>query len=387
MEDRTPILFQNHDQTVILLDLPRSLEYAQSSHLQIRSVKARSQPYPSVEPKTPSSTDTSNQRTEITQLEQDIVAALDEIRASFAPTTQQWCCPRFERIAVDTVRRDVDSGPGKTEGLQVSGRCCTIKPPIILSHLSDHNAYRSMFDMMDSVVCNPVSFTSVLVGVTEYRIPPRSAFIWSTIHDGWQAFHAACPLLLSQDSSPICQGQFDIVLMDPPWQNRSARRKRSYATDENHQDSTFLSTVPILKHHLSARGLVAIWVTNKDTLKEDVLKALRPFGLRLQQDWTWVKVTSTGQPVTDLGGTWRKPYERLLIFGHADVPPSRKIIVAVPDIHSRKPSLKHLFDQLLPPEPRVLELFARSCTTGWWSWGDQVLSFQNAKDWRCGESV
>jgi N6-adenosine-specific RNA methylase IME4 len=318
----------------------------------------------------------------MTQLEKDILAALHELRAQYSPSRQEWCYARWEGIPLDIDTEDINSGPGKTDALEVSGRCCSIKPPIILSHLTDHNTYRSVFDVMDTVVCNPISSTSVSVGATEYRIPPKSAFIWSTIHEGWQAFHAACPLLLYQASSSTCRGHFDMILMDPPWQNRSARRKRSYTIDQNLQNDSFLSTLPILKHHLSPQGLVAIWVTNKEALERQALGALRPLKLHLQQEWTWVKVTSAGEPVTELTGMWRKPYERLLLFGPADVPLSRKIIIAVPDVHSRKPSLKHLFDQLLPPEPFVLELFARNCTTGWWSWGDQVLCFQNAKGWK-----
>ena len=101
-----------------------------------------------------------------------------------------------------------------------------------------------------------------------------------------------------------------------------------------------------------------------------------------------------------MDGIWRKPYE-ILVIGRkpanmADAPVdgiTRRVIAAVPDVHSRKPNLRELFERLFfaspSPSPSggstgmpysALEVFARNLTAGWWACGDEVLRF-NANDW------
>ena len=127
-------------------------------------------------------------------------------------------------------------------------------------------------------------------------------------------------------------------------------------------------------------------------------------GLELVAEWTWLKVTDRGEPVFDLDGFYRKPWERLLIArrrgesrsrngsdgaaiesGTIQHPIKPRIIVAVPDVHSRKPNLRPLFGDLLQPGFSALEVFARNLTAGWWSWGDEVLRFQESRHWTSEE--
>jgi N6-adenosine-specific RNA methylase IME4 len=62
-----------------------------------------------------------------------------------------------------------------------------------------------------------------------------------------------------------------------------------------------------------------------------------------------------------------------------------KVIVSVPDVHSRKPNLRGLFEGLLPERYEALEVFARNLTAGWWAWGDEVLLFQRRECWVDGD--
>ena len=214
------------------------------------------------------------------------------------------------------------------------------------------------------------SQTRLEVGQSKYFIPPQTAFVMSSVKHGMYAFNALGK-------------SFDLVVLDPPWSNRSVRRSTAYRTHENQAEDPFIQTLPILKSHLNADGLVAVWVTNKDAVQTSVVEALLSLDLHLKAEWTWLKITAEGQPVTSIHGVWRQPYETLLVFASAasckNIP--RKILLAVPDVHSRKPSLKRLFEQLLPLRYEALELFARSLTAGWWSWGDQVLKFQDVDQW------
>ena len=60
-------------------------------------------------------------------------------------------------------------------------------------------------------------------------------------------------------------------------------------------------------------------------------------------------------------------------------------IVAVPDVHSRKPNLRGVFEDAgLVPQGggyEAMEVFARNLTAGWWGWGDEVLLFQRRECW------
>ena len=144
-----------------------------------------------------------------------------------------------------------------------------------------------------------------------------------------------------------------------------------------------------LRQHIAPSGIVACWMTNNSTARTAVMEAFKAWDIGLVEEWCWLKVTRDGQPVTGIRGVWRKPYEVLLIgrkqTNHKDDYPSpqedlkRKVIVAVPDIHSRKPCIKQQIEEAFRFEEgkyRALEVFARNLTAGWWAWGDECLRFQ-----------
>jgi N6-adenosine-specific RNA methylase IME4 len=94
----------------------------------------------------------------------------------------------------------------------------------------------------------------------------------------------------------------------------------------------------------------------------------------------------------DIDDAMRKPYEILLlgraapnawtIMTHA---PNvrRRVIAAVPDIHSRKPCLKDMLESYMPDPTAysALEIFSRYLVTGWMSWGNEVLKYNSDIYW------
>ena len=134
------------------------------------------------------------------------------------------------------------------------------------------------------------------------------------------------------------------------------------------------------------------------------MQAFDAWDVHLVEEWYWLKVTTGGLPVTDVRGVWRKPYEALLIgrkaaqqiddedVGGQPIPAvaemKRRVIVAVPDVHSRKPCVKTLVEGAFGFEEgkyRALEVFARNLTAGWWAWGDECLRFQWEGWWSSGD--
>jgi N6-adenosine-specific RNA methylase IME4 len=140
-------------------------------------------------------------------------------------------------------------------------------------------------------------------------------------------------------------------------------------------------------------AIVGIWITNSAQSREAVRSAFAATHLELFEEWIWVKCTTAGEPVMPVDGLWRKPYE-VIQWGRRrsaedEGQVRRRVIFAVPDIHSRKPSLKELTETIFFPPERseripaysALEVFARHLTTEWWACGDEVLKFNDAEWW------
>lgn len=236
----------------------------------------------------------------------------------------------------------------------------------------------------------------------QFDIPPRSAALNRKLVQSpasMTALAAFCPQSL---------GRFPMILLDPPWPNRSARRKASYQTYKRDGSAASLQalmdllTALNIGDHLLPDGVMAIWITNRSVVRKSVLDFFAQLGVELVEEWIWAKVTETGEPVSEVQGLWRQPWEVLLIGRHthrsgedeylnAHTEPEkqvkRRVICAVPDLHSRKPCLKELFECLLfKPGTQclddrtsvspVLEVFARHMVSDWFSWGDEALKYQ-----------
>lgn len=377
----SPVLFCSDDSKAILLDLPSSVEDAQDARLQLLSTAALEAPYSSTEPK-------GNKRAQILQslpravvdynheLHLGVSGALARVKAHIDGTATAWCRPRWVSDPSNSLT-DRHSEPGALEWDETYG--FAEQAPVVLSTLRQGNHFESLDALRSIAVLNPGESTSVVTSAPQtaaYSIPPKSCFILATISAGFAAFETAI--------SVVDVVSFDLIVLDPPWANRSVRRGKTYSTTERQASDPFIDALRVLRY-LGANGTVAIWITNKPAIREQVISSLHDYELDLAEEWIWTKITMHGQTLTPIDGLWRSPYETLLLFQHTKVKSvKRRFMFAVPDIHSRKPSLKRLSEKLLPlnSDYHALELFARSLTAGWWSWGDDVLKFQHGKNWK-----
>lgn len=341
------LLFSNPDKSVVLVDIPRSIELAQVTRGQIPSSRLVSCP-PLDKPWQ------NSPKSQEPNVSQPASALIDELmicetvrRAHMEMTDKykgDWCLPRTCRPLVD-----LPSAEDSTEAPVVpKKRKLPAKEP-------ETNRDKCPEPCI---------------------IPSGSNYLLGSIESQRDVFLGTAP-------------QFDIVVLDPPWPSRSVRRKTDrYKTVYDMQEMhDLLSTIP-LAGRLKADSIVAVWVTNKPA----VIDLLKSFGGLFDQwdvepigEWIWVKVTSKGEPVVDIESTWRKPWERLLFArrkgGSLKLQPERKVIFGVPDLHSRKPNIHALLDDVLPQDYQGLEVFSRNLTAGWWSWGDQTLLFQEKHHW------
>ncbi|RDW69838.1 hypothetical protein BP6252_08858 [Coleophoma cylindrospora] len=359
------ILYQNAEKTVTLIDIPASIELAQGNPVPKRLVSSqpRLQPYPSVEPRTAKAR---SNRSEISLrdllLHKHLQLALDEIKASHQGS---WCSPRVTNERRDSEhvkkrrRRDVGDVNCSTDTKSEEGELfLELGEAPFLSRNGESTPASASAGSDKTIV----------------TLPPKSTILCGEVEATIELFEHS-------------SSKFDLIVLDPPWPNRSARRKQSYDISYGPTEIRFLlSSLPIYDH-LAEEALVAVWVTNKSAFHEMLLEEgglFQAWGIKWIEEWIWLKVTTTGEPICEIDSAWRKPYEILLIGRKTNKPVSdvtRKVVVGVPDLHSRKPNLKALCAELLPSQYEALEIFARNLTSGWWSWGNEVLKFQTEEHW------
>lgn len=362
----TPVLHINENQTIFVIDIPASIEAAQGGG-RIYSAASPHTPYRTPEPKGHKrdiwiASSPPEDREYHGSIQDEIKLALGVIRASTTPL--KWCLPRVQGTEYNVPSNIVVTAQQNVQ----------VQIPTVLSWI--RNEFDAPHEVQHELVSNPGPAALLVLGnTTNIFIPARCVFIWSDIHFGLN-------IIQNFERTIESDLRFDIILLDPPWSNRSVRNARSYSTINEQASDPFVDALKLVQKYHATAGRVALWITNKPAIRQRVLASMTALSFLLVEEWIWVKITSEGEPVTPLDGVWRKPYEILLLFQHAIVTSSvtRRLLFAVPDVHSRKPNLRVLFGRLFDPS-RVLELFARNLTSDWWCLGDEVLKFQECKLW------
>ncbi|XP_048041268.1 N(6)-adenine-specific methyltransferase METTL4 [Megalobrama amblycephala] len=229
-------------------------------------------------------------------------------------------------------------------------------------------------DIFSYVTENPFdSACEVTLMREKYLLPPRSRFLLSDI----TRMH---PLVNSGD-------KFDLIVLDPPWENKSVKRSNRYSSLPSSQLKQL--PVPALA---APECLVVTWVTNRAKHLRFVKEELYPYwAVEVVAEWLWVKVTRTGEFVFPLDSQHKKPYEVLVLgkyrssIDHAvrssavDELPEQRLLISVPSVlHSHKPLLSAVLKPYISHKPKCLELFARSLQCDWTSWGNEVIKFQHS---------
>ena len=365
-------LYEDCDAKVSIMDIPRSIEVGQGVGFSKKLISSAplKRPYTSVEPKSIKAKAALGKPTlDELLLQKHLEFALDELRCYVG----DWCLPRVIEASLsgaskpDRKRKHQNMSyeerePREDGSLKVE----RLEPETMLIDTTEAGL----------IYQNPHPWGIKLNsshGRSTIYIPPESSIIVGDIT-------ATLPLFTS--TAP----QFSVIILDPPWPNRSARRKQAYNILYNtHEIRALLSSIPI-EDHIAKEGYVAIWITNRQAFREMLLcpnGLFSQWGVTLVEEWIWIKVTSQGEPLGPLNGAWRKPYEILLVGrkgGGGQV--QRRVLAGVPDLHSRKPNLKSIFDGIIGKKSyTALEIFARNATAGWWAWGNEALKFQGDECW------
>ncbi|GAU15332.1 hypothetical protein TSUD_04010 [Trifolium subterraneum] len=162
---------------------------------------------------------------------------------------------------------------------------------------------------------------------------------------------------------------FNLIMVDPPWENASAHQKSRYPTLPNRY---FLS-LPIKQLTHTDGALVALWVTNREKLRSFVEKELfAAWGVSYAASFHWLKVKSNGSLISDLDLFHHRPYESLILgyspwkVKNSDNQTKFKplkddhVILSIPGDYSRKPPIAVL---------KFLHAGVVRFITGVYSWG------------------
>ncbi|CCU74347.1 unnamed protein product [Blumeria hordei] len=360
------ILYENESSTLFVIDIPTSIERVQGFHYstqsRLLSVEPLQRPYPSTEPSS------SKKRSKFAEvplqdllLQKHLELAVCELKAR---SEIKWCLDRETRQQIETNIEEAKADGTKAGDFYsplsnqaigtVQNSGCTIL------FLENYHA----------------TSTRISWAGNYFRLPPRSTALLGPLSETIDTFVKQAPI-------------FNLITIDPPWPNRSARRKADYQISYGLSEiKTLLLTIPLAAHCVDD-GIVAVWVTNKPAFRSLLLSLFDHWGLSLAEEWVWLKITAQGEPMCKLTGLWRKPYEVLLI-GCKNVASKkclqvkRRVILGVPDLHSRKPNMNQILEKsfgLKPGEYNGLEIFARNLSAGWWGWGNDILKFQDEKYW------
>jgi N6-adenosine-specific RNA methylase IME4 len=179
----------------------------------------------------------------------------------------------------------------------------------------------------------------------EFVIPPRSTFLLSNL----------CQITPLYNYT-ACNGKYDLIVIDPPWENRSAIRGRKYE---------WLPTerLPELSiQRLAAKGaLVAVWVTNKRKLTMFIRQKLFPkWNICYQAEWHWLKFTTGGDLIHEMDSVHKKPYEVVVIGRYMETssdssdstPPPKRICLESSDSNLKTDS-EFGGDQFTEPESGI----------------------------------
>jgi len=407
---KSAILYQNEEKTITLIDIPISISLGQvlpNQTLQqvLLSSSPLENPYPSTEPRSDAARANVVSRMGASEdsyaYSQLIRKSLQEIREHHEGN---WCLPR-QLSPLVPVRRskkrkidNVDSSERSSGALEEPGLSnleidIELVEDCLQVYSSPEHGTTVSIQSRDS---KPAVLSTASHQAT-YDIPSRAAVILGTVnHDTAATFGGELLRLYNQPSPSASQTQFDFMLLDPPWHNRSVRRSKKYKTMP--KDDPIAALSAMLGTYVVPGGYVACWITNKTLVRSAALVCFfDAWNVELIEEWIWVKTTIKGEPVYDIDGLWRKPYEVLLLGRKHDPrvqsetetegahtkPLERRLICGVPDLHSRKPCLRELIE-LLMPDPanyRALEVFARNMTAGWLAWGDEALKFNWSGHW------
>ena len=162
---------------------------------------------------------------------------------------------------------------------------------------------------------------------------------------------------------PLPQGTFDVILADPPWQYYLPLR----GAPDAHYPTMSQEDILELKIPKAENAILFLWSTNPQL--ENALDVVEEWGFTYKTNLVWIK------DQIGTGYYFRGQHELLLTATRGNIPPPieenrfSSVLEAPRKEHSAKPDEVYDIIEVMYPNRRYLELFARNPREGWASWG------------------
>jgi N6-adenosine-specific RNA methylase IME4 len=169
-----------------------------------------------------------------------------------------------------------------------------------------------------------------------------------------------------KNTPKLPEGEFDIILADPPWSYDVMMR----GAPDNHYAVMTDEQIQQLKIPAAENCILFLWATA--TRLPEAIKVMESWGFTHKTNRVWVK-DKIGN-----GYIVRGQHELLLIGKKGDMPlPQEKdrpssVIMGPRKEHSEKPDSFYQDIEQMYPNRTYLELFARNKRQGWTSWGNEL---------------
>ncbi|KAJ2225923.1 hypothetical protein IWW45_007678 [Coemansia sp. RSA 485] len=186
------------------------------------------------------------------------------------------------------------------------------------------------------------------IDLSEFKAPEWSVPIRANVMNfDWEKLASAC--------------QFDVILMDPPWQLASQAPTRGVAIAYQQLPDVCIESLPI--QLLQTSGFIFIWVINNKYTK--AFRLMKQWGYTYVDDIAWVKQTVNRRMAKGHGYYLQHAKETCLVGKKGVDPPNLQRSVASDVIfserrgQSQKPEEMYEIIEQLIPGGRYLEIFGR----------------------------
>ena len=170
---------------------------------------------------------------------------------------------------------------------------------------------------------------------------------------------------------------FDVIMMDPPWQLATANPTRGVSLGYSQLTDLSIADLPIPK--LQKNGFIFVWVINAKY--QWTLEQFKKWGYEFVDEIVWVKVTNSRRLAKSHGFYLQHAKEVCLVGRRGDKPPGMSdkavgsdIIFAPRRGQSQKPTEIYELIEEMVPGGKYLEIFARknNLRDYWVSVGNEV---------------
>lgn len=171
------------------------------------------------------------------------------------------------------------------------------------------------------------------------------------------------------------QGPFEVIYADPPWRYQD---RGCNGNAEAHYTTMPLEEIKALPVGSIAADNAVLFLWATWPLLPEAIEVMSGWGFKYKTvGFFWVKKNKTDCGYFFGLGRWTRGNTEVCLLGTKGKP--KRVSNAVSQLcfepvtrHSEKPiEIRHRIVELIGDVPRI-ELFARSVSSGWQAWGDQV---------------